>query len=192
MLRQHLRREAADPRQLRRLGAEQRRERHPVDVAARRRGRRVHVAVRVHPDQAERLAARGGRSRRSPRPSRPPGCGRRRARSGCRRARARRATSCRAARRPSAISRMYFLAGSPSALISGIGATRSPSSTTGKPSAESRSASPAMRNADGPMSTPRRLPPRSSETPMMWAARMGFRGQRMAAAAPATVLQRAG
>ena len=28
-------------------------------------------------------------------------------------------------------------------------------------------ASPAMRNADGPMSTPRRLPPRSSETPMM-------------------------
>ena len=35
----------------------------------------------------------------------------------------------------------------------------------------SRSPSPAMRNADGPMSTPRRLPPRSSETPMMWTGR---------------------
>src|SRR3954467_2771186 len=31
-----------------------------------------------------------------------------------------------------------------------------------------RSPRPAMRNADGPMSTPRRLPPRSSGTPMMW------------------------
>src|ERR1051325_6501746 len=31
-----------------------------------------------------------------------------------------------------------------------------------------RSPSPAMRKADGPMSTPRRLPPRSSGTPMTW------------------------
>ena len=56
--------------------------------------------------------------------------------------------------------------------ISGIGATRSPSSTTVMPSAARRSPSPAMRNADGPMSTPRRLPPRSSDTPMMWTGRM--------------------
>ena len=47
--------------------------------------RRVHVAVRVDPDQAERLAARAGRNRRSPRPNRRPGSGRRRARAGCRR-----------------------------------------------------------------------------------------------------------
>src|SRR6185295_17094026 len=33
-----------------------------------------------------------------------------------------------------------------------------------------RSASPAIRSADGPMSTPRRLPPRSRGTPMMWTA----------------------
>ena len=55
VLGQHLRREAADPRQLGGLGAEQRRERHAVDVAAGRTRRRVHVAVRVDPDQADRL-----------------------------------------------------------------------------------------------------------------------------------------
>src|SRR3990170_8183779 len=66
---------------------------------------------------------------------------------------------------------MYFLPGSPKDFVSGIGATRSPSSTTGTPSAVRRSPSPAIRNAEGPMSTPRRLPPRSSETPMMWTVR---------------------
>ena len=38
------------------LGTEERRERHAVDVAAARARRRVHVAVRVDPDEAERLA----------------------------------------------------------------------------------------------------------------------------------------
>ena len=41
--------------QLRGLGPEQRRQRHPVHVAAGAAGRRVHVAVRVHPDEADRL-----------------------------------------------------------------------------------------------------------------------------------------
>ena len=50
----HLGREAADPRELRRLLAEQRRQRHAVHVAAQRRRRRVHVAVRVDPQQADR------------------------------------------------------------------------------------------------------------------------------------------
>ena len=64
----HLRREPADSRQLRRLLAEQRRERHAVDVAAAARRRRVHVAVRVDPDQADPPVAaaheiRGGRNR---------------------------------------------------------------------------------------------------------------------------------
>src|SRR5580704_10115816 len=45
---------------------------------------------------------------------------------------------------------------------------RSPLSTTAWPSFAILSSSPAMRNADGPMSTPRRLPPRSSGTPMTW------------------------
>src|SRR6185436_16471919 len=71
-----------------------------------------------------------------------------------------------------AISRMYFLPGSPNDFVSGIGATRSPASTTVAPSATNRSPIPAIRNADGPMSTPRRLPPRSSETPMMWTGRI--------------------
>ena len=62
VLGQHFRREAADPRQLGRLGAEQRRERHAVDVAAAERRGRVHVAVRVDPDQAERLFSRRRKS----------------------------------------------------------------------------------------------------------------------------------
>ncbi len=55
VLRSDLRREAADARQFRGLGPEQRRQRHAVDVAAVRRGRRVDVAVRVDPDQSERF-----------------------------------------------------------------------------------------------------------------------------------------
>src|SRR6476646_7485280 len=70
------------------------------------------------------------------------------------------------------MSRMYFLLGSPMVFVSGIGATRSPWSTTWMPSAVSRSPRPAIRNADGPMSTPRRLPPRSRDTPMMCMGRM--------------------
>ena len=44
------------PHSSRRLAAEQRRQRHAVHVSASRRRRRIHVAVRVHPDQAERAA----------------------------------------------------------------------------------------------------------------------------------------
>ena len=81
---QHLRREAADRRELRRLRAEQRRERHAVDVAARRGRRRVHVAVRIDPDQAERpafaCAPLGARRHRAG----ARGCDRRRARAASR------------------------------------------------------------------------------------------------------------
>src|SRR5262245_32392841 len=42
----------------------------------------------------------------------------------------------------------------------------SPLSTTVRPSEVSCSLKPAMRNADGPMSGPRRLPTRSSGTPI--------------------------
>ncbi len=58
--RQHLGREAADVGERSRRGAEQRRQRHAVHVARKRRLRRVHVAVGVDPDQAERtpVAAR--------------------------------------------------------------------------------------------------------------------------------------
>src|SRR5258706_6463018 len=66
------------------------------------------------------------------------------------------------------MSRMYFLCSSRSSCVSGIGAGRSPLSTTEYPRPMSRSPSPAMRKAEGPMSTPRRPPPRSKGTPMMW------------------------
>ena len=84
--RQHLGRRAADARQLGRLGAEQRRERHAVDVAAQRCRGRVHVAVRVDPQQADRQLLRRPRpTPPRPRPTRRPGCGRRRARAAARR-----------------------------------------------------------------------------------------------------------
>ena len=158
------------PRQLGRLGAEQRRERHAVDVAAQRRRRRVHVAVRVDPEQADRqllrrLRPRRGRRDRSgreavvaaehERQSRPPSSDAR-ARLVQLLADAARCRRCTSSARRAA------------RCVSGIGAGRSPLSTTGTPSAAIRSPRPAMRNADGPMSTPRRLPPRSSGTPMMW------------------------
>ena len=50
--------------------------------------------------------------------------------------------------------------------VSGSGAGMLPLSTTVRPSSPSRSASPAIRSAEGPMSVPRRLPPRSRGTPM--------------------------
>jgi hypothetical protein len=55
LVRGHLRGEAAEARELRGLGPEERGQRHTVNVAARAAGRRVHVTVRVHPDQAKRL-----------------------------------------------------------------------------------------------------------------------------------------
>src|SRR5215203_4360064 len=67
-----------------------------------------------------------------------------------------------------AMSRMYFLRSSPGCWVSGIGTSRSPLSTTAYPSSRRRTSSPVMRSAEGPMSTPRRPPPRSSGTPMMW------------------------
>ena len=53
----------SDARQLCRLRTEQRGERHAVHVAARRDRRRVHVAVCVHPQQADVLALRCGEIR---------------------------------------------------------------------------------------------------------------------------------
>src|SRR5690606_9909536 len=59
---------------------------------------------------------------------------------------------------------------SPGSVVSGVGTRRSPRSRTTWPIAVSRSWSPAMRIAEGPMSTPRRPPPRPSGTPMIWIA----------------------
>ena len=56
--RQHRRLIAADARELGRLGSEQRGQRHAVHVAGLARVGTIHVAVRVHPDQSERLAVR--------------------------------------------------------------------------------------------------------------------------------------
>ena len=66
-----------------------------------------------------------------------------------------------------AMSPMNFLRSSERSRVSGIGDGRSPLSTTGTPRLARRSPRPAIRSADGPMSTPRRLPPRSRGTPMM-------------------------
>src|SRR3954468_21392438 len=68
---------------------------------------------------------------------------------------------------------MYFLRGSRSVRVSGVGVRMSPRSITVRPMVVSRSPIPAMRTADGPISTPRRPLPRSSGTPMMWTARAG-------------------
>ena len=157
-------------RQLGRLGSEQRRERHAVDVAAQRRRRRVHVAVRVDPQQADRqvlacacaqsaaaatdpaaeavIAAEHERhrafvERRERRLIQPSG----------RPSRCRGCISC--ARRAAPAFRESAPADRP---------CRRRCSRARR----CCSPSPAMRNADGPMSTPRRPPPRSSGTPMMW------------------------
>src|SRR5829696_8862925 len=66
------------------------------------------------------------------------------------------------------MSLMNFFVGSPWRFVSGIGDGKSPRSTTTRPMAAICSRNPAMRNADGPMSTPRRLPPISSGTPIKW------------------------
>ncbi len=58
---QHLRRETGDAGELRRFRAEERRERHAVHVAARRAGRRIHVAMRVDPQEADRQLPFGAR-----------------------------------------------------------------------------------------------------------------------------------
>ena len=75
----------ADARQLRRFRAEQRGERHAVHVAAGRGRRRVHVAVRVDPEQADRqVASSAAPIAPRPRPNRRRGCDRRRARAASR------------------------------------------------------------------------------------------------------------
>jgi hypothetical protein len=67
---QHLRGEAADARELGRLGPQKGRQRHPVNVAAERRAGSVHVAVRVDPQESDRQSLRfsrpsGGRRHRA-------------------------------------------------------------------------------------------------------------------------------
>ena len=162
-------REPADARQLRRLLAEQRRERHAVHVAAAAARRRVHVAVRVDPDQRRSARRCGGRSRRWPRPSpaarlwSPPST------SGIAALlehRERRLVEPLADPRDLADVLLLRVAGRLDLRESAR--PDRPRRRRVMPRAVSRSPSPAMRNADGPMSTPRRLPPRSSETPMMW------------------------
>src|SRR5690606_21014002 len=64
------------------------------------------------------------------------------------------------------------LRSSPGSRVSGVGTRRSPRSRTSCPSALRRWRSPAMRIAEGPMSTPRRPPPRSSGAPMIWMVAM--------------------
>ena len=134
---QHLRREAADARQLRRLRAEQRRERHAVDVAAAatspacscRRARRP----RCRPSGVPR---RGGRTRPSPRPTRRRGCDRRRARAASRPSSSTRERRLvEPSRRPWRCRGCISCAGRRASWSPGIGATRSPSSTTVTPSA---------------------------------------------------------
>ena len=96
--------------QLRRFGTEQRRERHAVDVAAQRGAGRVHVAVRVHPDQADRLVLAphvGGGRRHRPGRQAVVAAEHDRDPAGVEDARA---TSCRAGRRPRRSRWMYFLA----------------------------------------------------------------------------------
>ena len=166
-----LRRAAADRRQLRRLRAEERRERHPVHVAARRRRRRVHVAVRVDPEQADVAAVAPRQSPPTRPPIRPRASGRRRARS--------------AARPPGATARRADTAADTRARSRGCTSFSDRARRAFRESAcrdrpcrrprsrcaASRSPSPAIRTADGPMSTPRRPPPRSSGTPRMWTVR---------------------
>src|SRR5262245_39331968 len=55
----YLRLEAADARQLRRFLTEDGRERHAMNVAARRGVGCVHVTVRIDPDKANRRASGG-------------------------------------------------------------------------------------------------------------------------------------
>ena len=148
---------------------EQRRQRHAVHVAAGRRLRRVHVAVGIHPDQAERPRdgaphpVRAGRHRSG-----------REAVIAAEHERQRTLVERRAGRQSwsraadprdrldELLCRVGRLAASPGSASAGR------PSTTARPSVAIWSPSPAIRNAEGPMSTPRRPAPRSSGTPMMW------------------------
>ena len=116
-----------------------------------------------------RWAARASASPTSRRPPPSPrrGCGRHPARAASRLRTATRARSRKALVQTFAISRAYLRRLSLGDCVSGIGAGRSPLSATVNPSAAICSPSPAMRNADGPMSTPRLPAPRSNGTPMM-------------------------
>ena len=173
-VRAHFRRARADLRELGRLRPEQRRERHAVHVAAGGRRRRVHVAVRVHPEQADLAAVRGREIRR--RADRPgaPASDRRRGRPA---AHLLRGTGTPAGRASGTRARSRGCTSSSDrarTCVSGIGAARSPRSATTQPERARRSPIPAIRTADGPMSTPRRPPPRSSGTPRMCTVRAFF------------------
>ena len=153
------------------LGPEKRGERHAVDVARQRRGGRVHVAVRVDPEEADREVLRatsplGGRRHRAGADAviaaehdrQRPFVERCRATSDTPSDRPWRCRGCiSCARRAAPAFRESAKAGRPL-------------SSTLQPSEAIRSPRPAMRMADGPMSTPRRPPPRSRGTPMMWTA----------------------
>ena len=148
--------------------AERGRERHAVDVAARRRLRRVQVAVRVEPEDA-----RPARARTPSRPAcRARSSGRRRARAarGPRRAASatRTATSLAGGHDLAEVPRVARRPGRPSR----AGAPRRCRGRGRRwPRPSIRSPMPAYRIAEGPMSTPRRPPaPRSSGAPMiaMW------------------------
>ena len=80
----------------------------------------------------------------------------------------RRSTLVESWRDARAISRRNRARVSPTLSSSMFLMSRSPSSATVWPSSRRWSARPAMRIADGPMSTPRRPDPRSMGTPRMW------------------------
>jgi hypothetical protein len=161
---------AADARELRGLGPEDRRERHALDVAARRRARRVHVAVRVDPDETERLVLAPQEIRRG------------RDRAGRERmvaAQHDRDAPLLEHRERGLVETLahardladVFLTRVPERLD--LGDRRHEIAGVHDRDPERRQAfpRPAIRKADGPMSTPRRLPPRSRDTPMMCAGR---------------------
>ncbi len=151
-----------------RLLAEQGRQRHPVHVAGGGRLRRVHVAVRVHPDQAERIrrhaanvvGARGhragGQAVIAAEHQRQRACLVRLQRDVVQAAAHGGDLVDVLLRRIDGLCRL----GNRRGQIALIADRRTRARAI-------RSPRPAMRNADGPMSTPRRAPPRSRGTPMM-------------------------
>ena len=106
--------------------------------------------------------------RRWRRPTRPRGCDRRRARAAARPPRATSARRRRARGRHWRSRRCTSSARRPAAAFRESAPGGRPCRRPTQPSAAMRSPMPAIRSADGPMSTPRRPPPRSSGTPMMW------------------------
>ena len=164
-------REVADPQQLGWLRTEQRRQRHPMHVAARRGGWSVHVAVGIDPDEADPLApalgvCRGGGDRSG----------------GQAVVATQREWQCvrlkrgqRGLKQPVADTRDLpdvLLALVPTRLRfldlgREVASVDNPEAKRGEPIAK-----PVIRRADGPISTPRRPAQRSRGTPMMWTVRM--------------------